>query len=234
MSRAWGNNANPDGTRKHRVGIHGTEKETDELTRKGFDAVSSANGDRYYYSPSKGLIWLFPDITWYGERISPGQTLAEYLSIIPDLEIEERLFSVAQTENGMSTDLGIMDGVELTAHVSNRLGDDGKALAMISQLLKKDSIKIEYRGALGAAATVEIHRMVFRPDTRTGADLLPRKGDTFINGLTVDYTSQADGVVLTVEKPDSPIPLGNVAPTKRPGVWKLVGIKSTDDDGEDV
>lgn len=232
MSRAWSNNATPDGKRKHRVGIHGTEKETEELAQKGFDAVSSVNGDRYYYSPAHGIIWLFPDNTWYGERISPGQYLKKYLSTIPDLEIEGRLFGVVQTENGIPNDLGVMNGSELTAYTATRIGDDTETATRLSELTKKDSIKIQYSGALGTAASLEIHRMVFRPNTREGTDLLPRKGDTFINGLTVD--SSSEGVVYTVEQPDNPIPLGNVAPTKQPGVWKLVGIKSTEDEGEDV
>jgi len=60
-------------------------------------------------------------------------------------------------------------------------------------------------------------------------DMRPRKGDTFVNGWTVDYT--AEGVVWIVGRPQSPIPLENVAPTDRPGVWKLVGIASTEDEG---
>jgi hypothetical protein len=58
-------------------------------------------------------------------------------------------------------------------------------------------------------------------------ELQPRKGDTFVNGWTVDYT--AEGVVWVVGRPKSPIPLENVAPTDRPGVWKLVKLESDDD-----
>lgn len=231
MSRWWSNNANPDGTRKFSRGIRGTEEETEELAEKGFDLVSSANGDVYYYSPSRGLIWLFPDNTWFGERVSPGQFLKGYLRTIPDIGIDDRLFGVVQIENGISTDLGVMNGSELNAYAATRLGDGSEAARRVSELAKKDSIKIEYCGPLETAATMEIHRMLFKPDTRTGDDLLPRKGDTFINGLTVDYT--AGGVVWTVEQPSSPIPLGNVAPTKQRGVWKLVGIKSTEDTGKE-
>ena len=232
VSRAWSNNANPDGTRKHSRGIHGTEKETAELTKKGFDAVGSANGDRYYFSPSRGIIWLFPDNTWFGERISRGQSLQAYLSTIPDVEFEERLFGIVQIENGISNDIGVMSGEELAAHVSTRIGDGAKAVMMLSELERKPSIKIAYSGAFGAAASMEICRLLSRPDTRKGTDLLPRKGDTFTVGLTVAHIS--DGVVFTVEYPYHAIPLGNVAPAKQPGVWKLVGIKSIEDEGGDV
>lgn len=227
MSRAWTDNANSDGTRKHSRGVHGTDKETVELVRKGFDPVTSENGDSYYYSPARGLIWLFPDNTWFGERIQARVSLDEYLSTIPDLEIEERLFRVVQTEGGVANNLGTMNGVELTAYVANRIGNEVKAATMLSELAKKDSIKIEYSGAFGAAVSIDIHRLLFKPSATV--EMWPRKGDTFVNGWTVDYT--AEGVVWIVGRPNSPIPLTNVAAANQPGVWKLVGISSTEDEG---
>jgi hypothetical protein len=55
----------------------------------------------------------------------------------------------------------------------------------------------------------------------------PRKGDTLENGWTVETFSE--GLVWIVGRPLSPIPLENVAPTDRPGVWKLVKLESTDE-----
>lgn len=162
--------------------------------------------------------------------MEPGRSLDEYLNTIPDIEIEERLFGVVQIENGVSSDLGVMNGLELAACIAIRIGDESEAARTLAELAQKESIRIEYKGAFGKAATVEIHRMVFRPDTRKPSDLLPQKGDAFTNGLTVDYTCPDEGVVFILEQPNRPIPLGNVAPTKQPGIWRLVGIKSIDDE----
>jgi hypothetical protein len=57
---------------------------------------------------------------------------------------------------------------------------------------------------------------------------LPRHGDTLSNGWTVDYISNE---MVWCKCQHNPIPLENVAPTDRPGVWKLVGITSTEGEG---
>jgi hypothetical protein len=166
VSRAWTDNAGSDGKRKHNRGVAGTEKEAAELVRKGFDpAPSSGNEDFCYHSPVRGLIWLFPDNTWFGERISPGKSLEDYLNTISEVDIEERQFGVVQTEGGVPNNLGTMSGVELTAYLGNRIEDEAKVATMLSELSKKDSIKIAYSSAFGTAVSLEIHRVVFKPGT---------------------------------------------------------------------
>src|SRR5258708_38399146 len=135
MSRVWTDNANPDGTKKYSRGVPGTEKETAELVRKGFDpAPSSGNGDFCYYSPARGLIWLFPDNTWFGEKISPGKSLEDYLNTIPEVDIDERFFKVVQIEAGFSNNLWTMGGVGLTAYLGTRVDDETKITTLLSEL----------------------------------------------------------------------------------------------------
>lgn len=60
--------------------------------------------------------------------------------------------------------------------------------------------------------------------------IYPTKGGTFTNGWTVNYTNEE---MVWITGRAEGIPLVNVAPTKQPGVWKLIGIKSTEDTGEE-
>jgi hypothetical protein len=231
MKRLWADNTKPNGTRAHNKGVAGTEKEAAELLRKGFaTAPSSGNGDYCYYSPLRGLIWLFPDNTWFGERISPGQSLGEYLKTIPEIEIEDLEFRIVQTEGGISNNLGAMSGVQLTAYLGTRVDDNAKLATQLSELAKKESITIEYEGSLGKTVSVEIRRAIFKPGAPPSNDGQPQKGDTFTNGWTVDYIS--DDMVWLVGRAEG-MPLVNLAPTKQPGIWKLVGLKSTGDQGEE-
>ena len=165
MVRLWAVNAGPDGKRTHSKGIAGTEKENAELMRKGFDpAPSSGNGDFAYYSPVRGLIWLFPDNTWFGERIAPGSSLKAYLDTVPDVEIDEQDFHVVQTEGRIPNDLGTMSGVELTAYIRVRISDDAEIAKGLSELGNNGSVKIEYISSFGLAAHLEIKRLLFKPD----------------------------------------------------------------------
>jgi hypothetical protein len=168
MNRLWTDNVGPDKKRKHSRGVAGTDAEKEALLRKGFHQETSVNGDCYYHNPDRGLIWLFPDGTWFGEKTQQGGTLQDYLTSIPDAEFEEKSFHVLQTEAGLRNDLGPMTGAELYPYVMNRVDAD-TASAAFSELEQKGSIKIAYTGSFSAPGTLEIKRISHsNPPNQTG------------------------------------------------------------------
>jgi hypothetical protein len=70
---------------KARKSVHVTGDENTMLEGKGFKAVRDDGGDLYYYRPGYGIIWLYPDDSWFTpDPDSLGLTLEAYLQKLPD------------------------------------------------------------------------------------------------------------------------------------------------------
>ncbi|HLW54138.1 MAG TPA: hypothetical protein VKW06_14980 [Candidatus Angelobacter sp.] len=221
MDRQWTDNISPDGRRKHARGVAGSEEEEQTLQKKGFQQATSVNGDCYYHNPGRGLVWLFPDGTWYGEKTPQGDSLQEYMDSIPDIEFEEKVFHIVQIEGGQRNNLGPMSGAELYPYVVNRT-DSEDARAGLAELDRKGCVKIAYTASFGATGTFEIERVVPRP----------KAGDTYFyrNGKPGTIYAVAEGAVdISPNRNVAPIPLEHFAPHPdgNPKHWVLVGLDQT-------
>lgn len=221
INRQWTDNIGADRNRKHSRGVAGTAEETQALMEKGFHQAASENGDVYYSNPGRGLIWLFPDGTWFGEKTPQGGTLRDYLDSIADMEFEEKMFHVVQVEGGLRNNLGQFDGAELYPYVVNRV-DAATASAAFAELGQKGAVEISYKGSLGVDGIFQIKRIGWSP----------QPGDTFYypNGTRGTVHGVSEGVVdISTNRNVAPIPLEHFAPHPNgdPNIWILVDLNHT-------
>ena len=62
--------------------VKGTEQETANLKRCGFELTQDCQGDNYYCGPMGHIIELYADGAWNSDKADPNASLREYLDRI--------------------------------------------------------------------------------------------------------------------------------------------------------